>query len=47
MIAARLSSSPVRLEMLVDGLPDYGTDHARVDYAAIAHAAGIESVRVE
>jgi pyruvate dehydrogenase (quinone) len=37
----------VKLEMLVDGLPDYGTDHAAVDYAAIARAAGIESVRVE
>jgi pyruvate dehydrogenase (quinone) len=37
----------VKLEMLVDGLPDFGTDHAPVDYAAIARAAGIESVRVE
>ena len=37
----------VKLEMLVDGLPDYGTDHAAVDFAAIARAAGIESVRVE
>jgi glyoxylate carboligase len=37
----------VKLEMLVDGLPDYGTDHAAVDYAAIARAAGIEAFRVE
>ncbi|MET8047274.1 MULTISPECIES: pyruvate dehydrogenase [unclassified Streptosporangium] len=37
----------VKLEMMVDGLPDFGTDHAPVDYAAIAAAAGIESLRVE
>ncbi len=37
----------VKLEMLVDGLPDFGTDHDAVDYAAIAAAAGIRSVRVE
>jgi pyruvate dehydrogenase (quinone) len=37
----------VKLEMLVDGLPDYQTDHAAVDYAAIAGAAGIHAVRVE
>ena len=28
-------------------LPDFGTDHARVDYAAIAKAAGIHAVRIE
>ncbi|HLI00240.1 MAG TPA: pyruvate dehydrogenase [Acidimicrobiales bacterium] len=37
----------VRLEMLVDGLPAYGTDHAAVDFSAIAHACGLFSVRVE
>ena len=37
----------VKLEMLVDGLPDYETDHAPVDYSAIARAAGIHSVRIE
>jgi pyruvate dehydrogenase (quinone) len=37
----------VRLEMLVDGLPSYGTDTPPVDYAAIASAVGIPSVRVE
>ncbi|GAA3003161.1 pyruvate dehydrogenase [Streptosporangium longisporum] len=37
----------VKLEMLVDGLPDHGTDNAPVDYAAIAAAAGIASLRVE
>ncbi len=37
----------VKLEMLVDGLPDFGTDYAPVDYAAIARAAGIQSVRIE
>jgi pyruvate dehydrogenase (quinone) len=36
----------VRLEMLVDGLPSYGTDTPPVDYAAIASAIGIPSVRV-
>ncbi|GGV17266.1 pyruvate dehydrogenase [Actinomadura cremea] len=37
----------VRLEMMVDGLPAYETDHEPVDFAAIAEAAGIESSRVE
>jgi len=37
----------VKLEMLVDGLPDYGTDHQPVNYAAIAEAAGLHAVRVE
>ncbi|MGH3764094.1 MAG: pyruvate dehydrogenase [Pseudonocardiaceae bacterium] len=37
----------VKLEMLVDGLPDYQTDHAPVNYAAIAQAADLHSVRVE
>jgi pyruvate dehydrogenase (quinone) len=37
----------VKLEMLVDGLPDCQTDNAHFDYAAIAEAAGIHSARVE
>jgi pyruvate dehydrogenase (quinone) len=37
----------IRLEMMVDGLPDYQTDFAPVDYAAIAKAAGIHALRVE
>jgi pyruvate dehydrogenase (quinone) len=37
----------VKLEMLVDGLPDFQTDNGGFDYAAIANAAGIHSVRVE
>ncbi|MEA2281834.1 MAG: hypothetical protein QOK21_2441 [Solirubrobacteraceae bacterium] len=37
----------VKLEMLVDGIPDHETDHAPVDYAAIATAAGIHALRVE
>ncbi|MEU0911096.1 pyruvate dehydrogenase [Streptomyces althioticus] len=37
----------VKLEMLVDGLPEHGTDHEAVDYAAIARGAGIEAIRVE
>ncbi|WP_315096046.1 pyruvate dehydrogenase [uncultured Cellulomonas sp.] len=37
----------VRLEMLVDGLPSYATDSPPIDYAAVASAIGIPSVRVE
>lgn len=37
----------VRLEMMVDGLPAYETDHAPVDYSAIARGVGIPAWRVE
>jgi pyruvate dehydrogenase (quinone) len=37
----------IKLEMMVDGLPDYQTDNGNFDYAAIARAAGLEGVRVE
>jgi len=37
----------VKLEMYVDGLPEYGTDHPQVNFSAIAAACGIHSVRVE
>jgi len=37
----------VKLEMLVTGYPDFETDHANVDYAAIARAAGIHAIRIE
>ena len=37
----------VRLEMLVDGLPSFGTDSPTIDYAAVAQAVGIPAVRVE
>ncbi|GAA2786942.1 pyruvate dehydrogenase [Crossiella cryophila] len=37
----------VKLEMLVDGLPDHGTDHRQVNFAAIAKAAGIHAIRAE
>lgn len=37
----------IKLEMLVDGLPDYGTDHEHFDYAAIAAAIGLHARRVE
>ena len=36
----------VKLEMLVEGLPDYGTDHEAVDFAAIAEGVGIGAVRI-
>jgi pyruvate dehydrogenase (quinone) len=37
----------VKLEMLVDGLPAYGTDYPPVDFTAIAAACGIYATRVE
>lgn len=37
----------VKLEMLVNGLPSYGTDDAGVNYADVANAIGIPAVRVE
>ena len=37
----------VQLEMLVDGLPDFQTDNGDFDYAAIAAAVGIHSIRIE
>lgn len=36
----------VRAEMLVDGLPSFGTDSPEIDYAAVARAVGIPGVRV-
>ena len=37
----------VKLEMLVDGLPDFGVDVPSVDYAALAATLGIFSRRIE
>ncbi len=37
----------VKLEMLVDALPDFGVDVPAVDYAAVASALGWHTVRVE
>ncbi|MDU0478931.1 pyruvate dehydrogenase [Staphylococcus chromogenes] len=37
----------VKLEMLVQGFPEFETDHEGVNYAAIAEAAGIKALRVE
>jgi pyruvate dehydrogenase (quinone) len=37
----------VKLEMMVDGIPDYETDHEPTDFAAIAAGVGIRSMRVE
>lgn len=37
----------VKLEMLVDKLPDFGVDVPATDYAAIARAMGWHAVRVE
>jgi pyruvate dehydrogenase (quinone) len=37
----------VKLEMMVDGIPDYETDHEPTNFAAIAQGAGITSMRVE
>ncbi|KAF4408960.1 MULTISPECIES: pyruvate dehydrogenase [Streptomyces] len=41
------SLSMVELEMLVAGMPSYGTANNETDYAAIARAAGAHGVRVE
>jgi pyruvate dehydrogenase (quinone) len=41
------SLSMVELEMLVAGLPSYGTINRNPDFAAIARAAGAHGVRVE
>jgi pyruvate dehydrogenase (quinone) len=37
----------IKLEMMVDGLPDYQIDNGNFDYAAIARAAGINSIWIE
>jgi pyruvate dehydrogenase (quinone) len=37
----------VKLEMLVAGMPDFGTDHEKVNYADIAEACGIKAFRIE
>jgi pyruvate dehydrogenase (quinone) len=37
----------VKLEMMVDGVPDFETDHEPTDFSAIAAAVGIPSMRVE
>ncbi|WP_405477292.1 pyruvate dehydrogenase [Streptomyces sp. NBC_00009] len=37
----------VDLEMMVDGLPPYGTGYPHTDFAAIATAAGARGIRVE
>jgi pyruvate dehydrogenase (quinone) len=37
----------VKVEMLVDGFPDFGVDMPPVDYAAVANALGIFGQRVE
>lgn len=36
----------VKLEMLVQGLPEHETDHESVDYAAVASSIGIHAVRI-
>jgi len=37
----------VKLEMMVDGIPDTETDHEPTNFADIASAVGIPSLRVE
>lgn len=36
----------VKLEMIVDGMPDFETDHEPTNFAAIAQAVGIDALRV-
>lgn len=37
----------VKLEMLVEGIPEHQTDHEHVNYAAIAEAVGLRALRIE
>lgn len=37
----------VKLEMLVAGMPEFGTDHEQVDFAAISQAMGIHSILID
>lgn len=37
----------VKLEMLVEGMPEHQTDHGAVDYAGIAAAVGLSHVKIE
>lgn len=37
----------VKLEMLVEGMPEFQTDHEHVDFAALADALGIKHIRIE
>lgn len=37
----------VKLEMMVDGIPDFETDHESTNFAAIAEGVGIDALRVE
>ncbi len=37
----------VKLEMLVQGLPEFQTDHSPVNFAQVAEACGLRTVRIE
>ncbi|MBX9246421.1 pyruvate dehydrogenase [Actinotalea ferrariae] len=37
----------VKLEMMVDGIVEFGTDHEATDFSAIARGVGIDAIRVE
>jgi pyruvate dehydrogenase (quinone) len=37
----------VKLEMLVDGLPEHETDHEPVDFSKVAAAIGMHAIRIE
>lgn len=47
LVMNNASLGMVKLEMLVEGLPDFETDHEPHDYAAIARAAGLDAIRIE
>ncbi|WIM67449.1 pyruvate dehydrogenase [Corynebacterium breve] len=47
MVFNNSSLGMVKLEMMVAGLQEFGTDHEQVDFAAIVQAVGIKSYRVE
>lgn len=41
------SLAMVKLEMIVDGIVDFETDHEPTDFSAVARGVGIDAVRVE
>lgn len=47
MVFNNSSLGMVKLEMLVAGMPEFGTDHEHVNFAAIAEAIGIKAIRIE
>ncbi|WP_018296004.1 pyruvate dehydrogenase [Corynebacterium lubricantis] len=47
MVFNNSSLGMVKLEMMVDGLKEFGTDHEHVNFSKIAEAIGIKAFRIE